>query len=144
MRAERAGVFGDLGGDLVEAVGPRPGRGELDGERHAVDRAADAGHAFEGGVVGVVRRAQPFEEQLAGGCRAGVGALGGQEQRFERHHELAVDVQRHPARGQHGQLRAVDEQVVDELGDRIEDVLAVVEQQQHPAVAAERAQGVAR
>jgi hypothetical protein len=68
----------------------------------------------------------------------------GTEQRFERHHELAVDVQRHPARGQHGQLRAVDEQVVDEIGDRIEDVLAVVEQQQHPAVAAERAQGVAR
>ena len=61
-------------------------------------------------------------------------AAAGQRQRRHPPDRLAADAQRFPAGGDQPQLRAAGDQVADEIGDRVDDVLAgVQDQQQLPA-----------
>ncbi|MDQ1531394.1 MAG: hypothetical protein QOE37_1499 [Microbacteriaceae bacterium] len=55
---------------------------------------------------------------------------------------LVVDLQRFAAGGEHRELGAGPSQHLHPIGDLVEDVLAVIEQQEHAPVAGEHAQGV--
>lgn len=109
-----------LGGHRAE-----PDGGQLDRERHPVERGADAGQRPVVGEVLVPRR-RPVAQQLDG--------LGARE-RLDRPQRLAGDSQRFPARREDPQSAALAEQAVRESGRGLDDVLAVVEHQQRFAVA---------
>ncbi len=115
----------EAGGDLDHVEGPHPGRGELDGERQAVEAEADVGD-------GVDRRA--IVEGEAG--RRGGGPLGEElggvvlRQRRDRVEDLAGHAEALPAGGEHPDTRAGGDQVGGGVGRLVDDVLAVVEDEQ--------------
>ena len=80
----------------------------------------------------------PVGEQphcLGGPDRVRVVAVGRRAHRRHPVDPLAVDAERFPARREQRDVRAVPEQGVGELGARVDDVLAVVEQHQQGALA---------
>ncbi|SCE61849.1 hypothetical protein GA0115253_109876, partial [Streptomyces sp. Termitarium-T10T-6] len=108
---------------------PQPGGGQFDGERQPVQPTADLGAGGGGRLVRV-------------GAEAGAGggpAFGEQPQghrvgqRVDGADELAGYAEGFAAGGDDGELRAVGQQMVGEGGGRADDVLAVVQQEQHPA-----------
>ena len=123
-------------GDLDRRHRRDPGGGELERERHAVEGRAIG--ADRGQVVRVEHQpgpdgAGPFGEQLRGGVpehRAGRDVRRRRVQRPDRHLHLVGDGERLPAGGEHRDVGAVTEDVVDERGGRVDDVLAVVDQEQ--------------
>lgn len=128
-------------GDLARGEHPQPGGGEFDGERQSVQAAADLRRGRRGLLVRVGPEARP-----GGGAAVGEQAQRHRvRQRFDRADELARDAEGFTAGGEHGEVRAVGEQVVGEGRGRVDDVFAVVQEQQHATpgtVLGEPCQGV--
>ncbi|OLT00919.1 hypothetical protein BJF90_06210 [Pseudonocardia sp. CNS-004] len=105
------------------------GRRELDREGEPVEPATDLAHRLRAVVIeGELRPVRPgtVGEQRR---RVDVG------QRVHRDHPLALDPERFPARRQHLHRRAVPDDPVDDPGGGIQDVLAVVhDEQEAPTV----------
>ena len=126
----------DLGG--LEAGDA--GGGELDGERDAVEPAADLHHGRRVGLVDVKRRCDgrgPFGEQrgrVRRQRRRGRRRLGNRE-RADGPQLLAVDAEPLPAGRQHAHVLAAAEDRVGEVGGDVEHMLAVVEHDQAVASA---------
>jgi hypothetical protein len=130
-----------------------PGGGQLQRERDPVEAASDrrqcrgvlpSEHEARG------RRRGALLEQGDRGAGAQRGQLGvvrvrrdipGLRERIERHPRLAVRSERVPARGQHPQPWARAGERLGERRDGVEDVLAVVEDEQHRAAGERGAQG---
>ena len=115
--------------DLRRGHRDHPRRRELDGEGYPVEAAADVGDVGVGPRVGGhlrVRRTGTVAEQLLGRavdartCRCDV-------ERLHRPHLLAVDAERLPARREDADAWAPVEDIAREGTGGIEDVLAVVE-----------------
>ena len=121
-----------------------PGGGELEGERDAIEGPGDG--TDRGQVVLPEQQpgaygAGPFGEQLRRWVvehLAWRGVLRWRFQRADGDLHLVGDGERFPAGGDNGDAGAAAEDVVDEGGGGIHDVLAVVDQQQHPAPGQER------
>jgi hypothetical protein len=120
---------------------PQPGRGQLQGERDAIQPSADPPHQLRGRLVpgqdhplgrGAVGE-QP--DGLAGLDCPDIVVTGRGAQRGDPVHVLAVDAQRFAAGRQQRQVRAAAQQRVGELGAGIQDVLAVVQDHQQAAPA---------
>ena len=116
----------------------KPRRRQLDRQRKPVEAADDLGDGRPLGGIGVeVRhhRARPLDEQLDGRS-----VVVGRRQR--RHHVQLLTGHAQPlAAGRDDRhVRTGDEETIDEVGDRVEDVLAVVEQQHHLGVRQHRRQ----
>ena len=128
-------------GDLADRQDRDSRRGELDRQRHPVEPLADAAHAFPNtGSVGIERGrrlAGPLHEQRHGAVVRVVGPtcawLGGVAGREPGHAPdlLARDAQRLAAGRDHSQRRGPLEQRHDQLGTSLDDLLAVVEREQH-------------
>lgn len=118
--------------DLAWGEHAEPGGGEFDGEREAVEAQTDLGAGRGGLVVGVDAEAGP-----GGGAPVGEQPQrDGLGQRLDGPQQLPRYAEGFAAGGQHRQLRAALQQFRDEAGGGLDDVLAVVEDQQHPALAA--------
>ncbi len=136
-------------GDLVDREHPHPRRGELEGERQAVETSADAGDRQRVRVVDGETGTddlRPGREQLR---RFRVPQFlrrrdthGRSGQRWDLPDRLAVDAQYLAAGDHHVQLRALAQQVGDDLGAGGEEVLAVVEHHEMAPVAKVGADGV--
>ena len=124
--------------DLLRGQHRQPRRGQLDGQRQPLQPAADPGHRRH---VRLGHREprhhlrRPLGEQphrreprQLRQCELlpGVGC----SQRRDRQHHLAVDNQRFPAGGQHPQPGRRPQQQVGQLGGRVHQVLAVIQNQQ--------------
>ena len=131
-------------------------RGEFDGQRDAVQPAADLDH--RGGIGGGQRemrnqRLRPRHEQLhrsrVGDVRHGVGGVcrgigGGHRQRAQAMDMFAGGLQRLLAGDQQAQVRCGGGQRLDEFGHGSGQVLAVVEQQQRALRREQRNHGLQR
>ena len=118
----------------------RPRRRQLNGERDPVEPPADlddrrcgGGVQLEAGVGGL----RPLDEQGHGRHRRQIEARGVRaavdRQRLDRPHVLARDGERLPARRQDRHRRRRSQDAVHQPGDRLDEVLAVVEHQQRVA-----------
>ena len=124
--------------DLVHGEDPRPDRRELDRERQTVEPAANVHdrHPVGGGQLEPARgRRRPLGEELDRLVEAklveGLVALrAGQLQRRDRDDVLARDRQRLPARGDHPHARRRPEDLGHEQCGCLEQVLAVVHQEE--------------
>ena len=129
------GVGADLVADLVQPVDAGTGGGELDGERETVEIRADLGGALAhlaGHVEPGHGRAQPRDEQVHSG----------RVQWRDRVEHLAVEVEGFAAGGEHRDRSARAEHRGHGLRGVGEQVLAVVDDQQHPPPADRGAQGL--
>jgi hypothetical protein len=123
-------------GDLGRAESGHPGGGQLDGQRDAVQPPADFRHRRQGQRVepevavhrGGPLREQPHRIRPHGLLNVGSGPRGGQGP--DSQHLLPADPQRLAAGGQDSHRRAVAQDVGHELADGVEDMLAVVQNQQ--------------
>ena len=135
---QQARVALQAGRELRRAERRAPGRGQLDGQRHAVQPGAhlgDRGRVACGQRERGARRAGPGHEQAAGlgrGNRAG-RAVFRQSQRRYGEDEFAGHVQAFPAGGQDAHPAALPGQHDHHPADRSQDVLAVVEHDQQLA-----------
>jgi hypothetical protein len=125
----------EVGEDLGGRQAGSPGGGELDRQREPVQPAAQPGNVR--GRLAVehprcARRARPREEQLHGRRGLDPGRVVGrwQGQGVQPQDVLAWHRQRLAAGRQNGHPRAVLEQQLGHLGHRVQQVLAVVEDQQ--------------
>ncbi len=113
----------------VEADRRQPGGGQLDGERHAVERPADARHPrpVVGRIEGHAHGGGPGQEQGHGVARR-LDLV----DRQARHRERALEGQHEAdaAGGQHGEPGAPGEQALDQGRHPVDQMLAVVEDQQ--------------
>jgi hypothetical protein len=107
--------------DLLDRHGAHPGRGELDRQRQAVEPADDTGHDRLGETHARSRGDRPLAEQLGRVARL---------QFAERVDALGGDRQRGPAGGEDAQVGRGRDQEGGELGRRLDQVLAVVQDQQ--------------
>ena len=129
---EDVDAVGQSRGDLRNAHRPRPCRGDLDRERQAVESAAEVDDDRKIVVVDVgARVAAPFEEQLHRWACPRVAVTGRNGQRRERDDRLARHLERGAAGGDDCRLVARAEHLHDRGGHGIEQVLAVVDEQQH-------------
>ncbi len=119
--------------DAVEAQGGQPRRGQFDGEGAAVEAPADLADAgpVGGGDGGTTGLAGPLEEQRHGVARV---ALARQRQPGDREHPLERQHEPRLRRGQDGHTRAPAEDPLHEHPDAVDQVLAVVEDEQRLAV----------
>ena len=128
------------GGDLRHVQRVQPGGGQLDGEGQPVEATHDLGDA------GQVLR--PRGEPRGDGRRSlheqqdGRIVLRRRAQRGHGAEHLAVDAQALPAGGHHRHVRASRHHRLDQRRHRFEDVLAVVEQQDHLEVAEHRGEAI--
>ena len=128
--------------DLFRREDPGPDRGELDGQRQAVEPADQAGHCrlVSGGQLERARgRGRPLGEQrdrlVLAELGQGFGGTGcGQPERRHRDDVLPRHRERLPAGGDHPQARRRPHQVGHEPGRRAGQVLAVVHDQQQVLV----------
>ena len=125
--------------DLGQRQRAHPRRRQLDRQRHPVQAPTDLGHG--GGVVVGDGEVGPGQSGAVGEQLDGVV---GQRQRGHLPHRFARHAERLAARGEHGQPRRGTEQGDDQLRARLEQVLAVVQHQQHLAVTKVPQQGVHR
>ena len=152
-RQRGAAAAGQQPEPVVEAVGDlrrghraQAGGGQLDGQRHAVQAAADrqrrvgvGGHAetrANGGAAFVQQAHRRVAERpvVVGAGRRLVRRDGERRHLAER---LAGDAERFAAGGQHPHAGALGEHPVDDGGARVDEVLAVVQHDQR-AFAGER------
>ena len=136
---QQAELVVEPGGDLVDRQDPGPGGGQLERERDPVEPADELGDC--GGVVAAdpepwANGRGPLDEQGHGlgpadrrGGRRGLGQRQGRD-RVER---LAGDAEALPAGGHDPDVGAGGEDPVDGGRRRLEDVLAVVEDEQPAA-----------
>ena len=126
-------AFGDLG--RTHRAGARGG--DLQRQREAVQPPAQLHDGIEVGPLDAhAGLAGALQEQLDGGPglrvgRADVRHLEGRQ----RDHGFAGQLQRRPAGGQHRRLLADLEDASDGAGRRLQQVLAVVDEEQHLAIA---------
>ena len=133
--------------DALDHLGRRehadPGRRELDREGHPVEAVAEGRDRDRvlvvqleaGGGLARPNREQPDRLRLQRSFRGGViDQLREREGRDPPGH-LTGNAERLAAGRQHGEARAVAEQRLDEVRDRLDQVLAVVEQEQLLAIA---------
>ena len=107
--------------DLLDRHGAHPGRGELDRQRQAVKPADDTGHGLLGEPDARPRGDRPLAEQLRRVARL---------QLAEQVDALGGDRERRAAGGEHAQVGRRRDQEGGELGRRLDQVLAVVQDQQ--------------
>ncbi len=127
--------------DLLHRQRPDPGRGELDRQRHAVERTADRGD--DGGVVRTDDESGPGGGGPVGEQADGlvtvrvlarrVGARGRHGKRRHPPYRLGREAQWLAARGQQSQPRRAGQQPLAQLGAHVDQVLAVIQGQQQPA-----------
>ena len=133
---------------VVEGERPQPGRSELDTQRDAVDRRADPGDSGRRRrrqrEVGVEGAHAVGEEQRARVRRDVAGIVGRDGQGPDPHDLLAVDPEGLPAGSEDGERRSGPDERLGDARDRFQQVLAVVEDEQHPAVGDEGSQGLQR
>ena len=114
-------------GDVDAAHHTHPRRGQLDRQRQAVEPSTDLGHRADWLVVQVEIRP------------AGPGPLGEQPggildgQRRDGHDPLTLDAERFPAGRQHRYPWAMPHDLVEQPRGRVQDVLAIVHDQQQLA-----------
>ncbi len=122
--------------DVGDAERPRAGGGNLQRQGKAVETAAqlaDSGRVELGRVDAGVTN--PFEEQLHRSERRRVAVVSLRDgKRRHRHHRLAGQFERRAAGGQHGGLQARPQHLQGRGGHGIDEVLAVVDQQQGRAI----------
>jgi hypothetical protein len=139
---QEAEPFIETAGDLGDVDGLRPRRGQLEGERDAVESPADLDHRrcvlfrqLDGGI----RSARPFEEQCHGRHvleileRNTVEIVDGQ--RCDRPHVFTHHGERFATRGDDRDARRSVQDPLGDVGDRLDQVFAVVQQQQGVASA---------
>ena len=128
--------------DLARAHRPCSGGGDLERQRDTVERSAQIGHEVE--MVGAEVRAgvaRPLAEQPHR-RRSFFGKPGPRRrQRPEGHHRLTGEVERGPARRQHGRRLTRGEERLDGVGGALDHVLAVVGEQQGRVLGGRRQQG---
>ena len=127
--------------DLRRRQRPRPRRRELDRERDAVEAPADLDDRVD--VVGVdrerrVRTARRPARRTAAPRRSGARSVTldprtRQRQAADDHDPLAADARAFAARREHAHDRGTAARLVDQVGHRADDVLAVVEHAAGPA-----------
>ncbi len=135
---EEREAVAEPGGDLLGGQHAHPGRGQLDGQRDAVQRAADGRHRHRvplGDREAGPGRRRPVREQLyrlETGHVRGVPwrARGRHVQRRDLTHRFLRDAQRFLAGGHDPQLRAGGQEPLAEGGARVDQMLAIVEQDQ--------------
>ena len=114
----------------VEAERGEPGRGQLDGQRHAVQRPAQRRHPRGVRRVRVAGRGgHPGGEQVDG-----IATAVDDRQPGDDVHPLVREEEPGPARGEHGDVRAARDDPLDAAPDTVEHVLAVVEDEQRVVV----------
>ena len=118
----------EAGQHVPGSHGPAAGGGDLDGQGHAVERGAQGAHGVEAVIVDLDGgRSRPFEEQ-AHGRDVRIDRPGsGQHQRAEDDERLAGQADGGAAGGEDAWRFARREERVHRLGHAVEDVLAVVE-----------------
>ncbi len=130
----------EAGRDLLDGQHPYPGRGELNGQWHAIKRPAERryrrGIARPDGEAGNGRGSTVGEQlhrlvdgQVNGRQRA--GRRGRQRRHLED--DLRRDAQRLAARRYHPQPRRARQQPLTQPRGRVDHLLAVVQRQQQPA-----------
>jgi hypothetical protein len=120
--AEQVEALAQVRGDLVERERGRAGRGELDGQRHAVQAPADLLHGADGVIRGIEarpRRGGALAEQPLGLGQGG-----------HPPGDLVGAVQRLAARGQDAHAGPGAQNLLGQAGARVDQVLAVVEHDQ--------------
>lgn len=140
---EQIEAFVEQCGRLLQSVGLDPAGGELDRQRHAVELAADPGDDRGIGIVERDLRAAghgTFEEELKRGIglRGSRGQPGIVRRNGERRQSvdlLALDAQGLAARGEDMDMRCGVKDFGCQRRCGGDDVLAIVEDQQHPLVA---------
>jgi hypothetical protein len=139
--AEEAEAVVEARRDLVRAQMPHARPRELDRERDAVQPLADLSHRAVGLArerkAGARRRCAIREQLDRLAAAASLEIRLGRRDRERRHlpHVLSVDVERLAARGEDRQPRTAAEQEIGELRGALDDVLTVVEHEQHVPVA---------
>ena len=120
--------------DLIERKRPHPRSGQFDGQRHAVETAADLGDRFSVVVC---------DGEIGPGAASAVGeqldSLVGKRQRGHLPIHLAGNQKWFAARRQNRHPRAAGKHFVDQFGAGLQQMLAVVQHHQQPTVA-DRAQ----
>lgn len=114
--------------DVVRSETGHARRCELDRERETVDPPTDLCTCAHG-ALGVERAMRPHAGALSKQLH---GRLGGERRESER--GFTLDPERLSARRENSKPRKARRQCVDEIGDRREDVLAVVDDEQDIAV----------
>ena len=132
-RAEQTEALAEPAGQLRGAEHGHPCRRELDGQRHAVQPAADLRRRgrLVTVVVGGVYRAGAIGEQLHGRPRV-VG--GGQRKGCHEPAVLAVHGEGLAAGGQHRDARALGDEPIGQAPGCLDEVFAVVQHEQQAAV----------
>ncbi len=127
-----------MGGKVAEAEGLDAGGGNLDGERVAVEAAADFGdqrHVGVGELKDFRARRGAFDEQFDGRNAQGLDGeqilgLRWDFQRQQPEDPFAFRPHRLGAGGEDVEARRVTQHLFGDLGHRVDNVLAIVEQQQ--------------
>ena len=134
---EHVGALAEAFGDLGRTHRACSRGGDLERQREPVQPAAQVHDGIEVGTLDAhAGLAGALEEQLHRRPRQRIGRADRRHlERRQRHHGLAGQLQRRPAGGQHGRLLADLEDAPDRAGRRLQEVLAVVDQEQHLAIA---------
>ena len=121
---------GETARELRDREGPQPRRGELDRERQPIEGSAQLHGGLrlrrtelEGGVGGT-RSGHEERHRLGRPLRRCL-----HRQRGHRIDEFAVELERTTARREHGELREREQEFVGERGGGIDDLLAIVHDQ---------------
>ena len=132
----------EAGQHVPGSHGPAAGGGDLDGQGHAVERGAQGAHGVEAVLVDLDGgRSRTFEEQAHGRDVRIDGAGSGQHQRAEDDERLAGQADGGAAGGEHAWRCARRKERVHRLGHAVEDVLAVVEDDEGGLLARRAEQG---
>ncbi len=113
-------------GDLARGEQPQPRGGEFDGERETVEAAADLGD-------GLGLRGGREAGADGGGAFAEEAARGGLGEGFDGAEDFAGDTERFAAGRDDREAGAAFEEGLREVRGGADDVLAVVEEEEHPA-----------
>ncbi len=134
---EHVAALAEAFGDLGRTHRACSGGGDLERQREPVEAAAQVHDGIEVGTLDAhAGLAGTLEEQLHRRPRRRIGRADRRHlERRQRHHGLAGQFQRRAAGGQHGRLLADLENAPDRAGRRLQEVLAVVDQEQHLAIA---------
>ena len=133
-------------GDLGRAQGARSRGGDLERQGQPVEASAQIDDGIEIRSIDVhARIAGAFEEQLDRGPRQRIECVDGRHlERCQGHDRLAGQLERRSARGEHCRLLADLEDAADRAGRSLDQVLAVVDEEQRLSIAGRVEQGLER